>query len=218
MLQGAFNFPEIQSYTIDDFIVSENNVECFKKIINWPDSWNHKNFPYSLMLCGNNKSGKTHLANIWLQIARATPFASHQTIESLDERSNILVEDIENPKWSQTDLLYIFNFCHETKRYCLFTSASRSHDFSLPDLASRIKSIEQVSIKTPNHDEIKVILHKEFSKKSLLIEPKTIDLLSDILPLNFNSAIKAVELIDKTSLGSGKHISQMMIRKLFLND
>jgi chromosomal replication initiation ATPase DnaA len=112
-------------------------------------------------------------------------------------------------------LLYLFNFCHETQRYCLFTSSIFPTNFYLADLSSRIKSIDRICISSPDKEAIKIILSKQFSKKSLLIEPKIIDLIAEIIPLNFDSAVKAVEILNQTSLSTGKNINLAMIKKIF---
>jgi chromosomal replication initiation ATPase DnaA len=216
MIQTTFDFPEVPSYKLDDFIVTENNQATFQTITNWPEAWQSSCFPYFLLLYGKAKSGKTHLANIWLQNANATIFASHQSIETLDLRGNIVVEDIDSSNWSETDLFHIFNFCHETKRYCLFTSSSFPLDFNLADLSSRIKSINRACINQADSQTIKIILRKEFSKKSLQVEQKIIDLLVEILPTNFASASQAVDLLNQTSLNTGKAINSSMVKKLFL--
>jgi chromosomal replication initiation ATPase DnaA len=216
MIQTAFDFPEVPSYKIDDFIVTKNNKAVFEKILGWPNSWEDSSFPYFLLLYGPNNSGKTHLANIWLQNANATIFAKHQSIETLDLRGNILVENIDDASWLETDLFHIFNFCHETKRFCLFTSSMFPLDFKLADLSSRIKSIDRSCISQADLETVKILLSKEFSKRSLQIEQKVIEQLAEIIPTNFASPAKAVDLLNQTSLATGKAISSAMIKKLFL--
>jgi chromosomal replication initiation ATPase DnaA len=218
MLQKAFEFYEVPSYEIENFIVTSSNKLIFDKINNWPLSWDYNNYPYSLLINGPKKSGKSHLANIWRHKANASIFASHQSIETLDGRCNIVVEDIDSPNWTQQDLLYIFNFCHQTQRYCLFTNSSWPIAFSLSDLSSRIKSIDRLDLNPPDMESIKIILRKEFCKKSLQVEQKVIDLLTEILPTNFDAAISAVHNLNKVSLDCGKPINSAMIKKLFLQN
>jgi chromosomal replication initiation ATPase DnaA len=168
-------------------------------------------------LYGSSQCGKTHLSNIWLKRAEAKRFLYQDRIDVLDNFSNILVEDIDDLNWTEEDLLHIFNFCHETKKYCLFTSKKFPLNFTLADLDSRIKSIDRVNIGRPDKEMIKIILRKEFSEKSLQVEQKLIDLLAEVIPLNFAAARDAVNLVDKTSLTKGKTINYSLIKKLFLN-
>jgi chromosomal replication initiation ATPase DnaA len=215
MWQESFDFLVRPTYLAEDFIVTDTNKLSFEKIINWPNSWHHNTYPYFLLLHGDRQCGKTHLANIWAQKSNAHFLLSHQK-DLLEKYSCIVIENIDSKFCNQDDLLYIFNFCHETQKYCLFTSQIFPINFELPDLSSRIKSIDEVEITRPDKETIKIILVKEFAKKSLNIESRVVDFLADVIPQNFNSAIDAVELLDKTSLSTGRHISYSLIKQIFL--
>ncbi len=215
MIQKSFNFPHTHFYTADDFIVTNTNRLGFEKIVGWPRVWSNASYPYFLLLYGDARCGKTHLANIWKQRADAEFFAA-DNIDLLDRYTNIIIENIDSANWSENDLLYVFNFCNESKRYCLFTSQIFPLNFNLADLSSRVKSIDSIGIGRPDKETVKMILRKEFSKQSLQIEQKLIDFLADIIPLNFDSAHQAVNLLNKTSLTTGKTINSALIKQLFL--
>jgi chromosomal replication initiation ATPase DnaA len=215
MIQEVFEFPKISSYELDDFIVTDSNSLSFHKITNWPQSWTNSAYPYFLMLYGDKKCGKTHLANIWQTLSNAS-FITGPNLDSIQQYGNLIIEDIDDKRWSEKDLLHIFNLCHETKRYCLFTSTIFPLEFSLADLSSRIKSIDRISIGKPDKETVKIILRKEFSKRSLQIEQKLIDFLSDVIPLNFESAYKAVEILNSTALINSEKINLSLIKKIFL--
>jgi len=207
--QSTFDFPQKSSYNIEEFIVTNANNLSFQKICEWPDSWSHVAYPHFLLLIGPKQSGKTHLAHIWAQKSEARFLSQVSSISS-----NIVVEDIE--ELNEKDLLSIFNMCNEAKRYCLLTSSKFPHNFKLKDLVSRLKSIDVSYINTPDKETIKVILSKEFASKSLQIEQKMVSLIADLIPLNFHSAYKAVNILNAESLNTNKPITATLIKKLFL--
>ncbi len=215
MWQESFEFLVRPTYLAEDFILTDTNKLSFQKICNWPSSWHHSAYPYFLLLHGDRQCGKTHLSNIWAQKSNAHFLLSHQK-DQLEKYPCVVVENIDSKFCSQNDLLYIFNFCHETQKYCLFTSQIFPIQFDLPDLSSRIRSINEVKITRPDKETIKIILVKEFAKKSLNVDPRVVDFLADVIPQNFNSAIDAVEILDKTSLSTGRHISYALIKQIFL--
>jgi chromosomal replication initiation ATPase DnaA len=215
MRQESFDFLVRPTYLVEDFIITNTNKSSFQRVCDWPDSWSHGAYPYFLLLHGDRQCGKTHLANIWAKKSNAHFLLSHQK-DQLEKYPCVAVEDIDNKFHNQSDLLYIFNFCHEMRKYCLFTSQIFPIQFDLPDLSSRIRSINEVKIIRPDKETIKIILVKEFAKKALNIDSRVVDFLADVIPQNFDSAIDAVEILDKTSLNTGKNISYSLIKQIFL--
>lgn len=207
--QSAFNFPQQASYNMEDFIVTSVNGLSFQKICQWPASWSHAAYPYFLLLIGPKQSGKTHLAHIWAQKSGARFLSKVSNISS-----NIIVEDIDEK--DENNLLNIFNMCNEAKKYCLFTSSQFPNHFKLQDLSSRIKSIDISHIDTPDKETIKIVLSKEFASKSLQVDSKMVSLIADLIPLNFYSAYKAVNALNRESLSANKPINVALIKKLFL--
>jgi len=207
--QSTFDFPQRTSYAIEEFIVTGANNLSFQKICQWPASWSHVAYPYFLLLIGPKQSGKTHLAHIWAQKSEAKFLSKVSNISS-----NVIVEDIEEK--DEKDLLGIFNMCNEAKKYCLLTSSKFPKHFKLKDLVSRLKSIDVSYINAPDKETIKIILSKEFASKSLQIEPKMVSLIADLIPLNFHSAYKAVNILNAESLNTNKPINVALIKKLFL--
>lgn len=207
--QSTFDFPQQASYEVEEFIVTSANRLSFQKICQWPESWSHVAYPYFLLLIGPKQSGKTHLAHIWAQKSGARFLSKVSSISS-----NVIVEDIDEK--GEKDLLGIFNMCNEAKKYCLFTSSKFPNHFKLKDLASRLKSIDVSHINTPDKETIKIVLSKEFASKSLQVEPKMVSLIADLIPLNFYSAYKAVNILNHKSLSANKPINASLIKKLFL--
>lgn len=216
MIQQSFEFVESPSYAAEDFIITNSNQLAFAKIVSWPGGWRHATYPYFLLIYGQKHCGKTHLANIWRGQTLASFVFNHQVLLSEQPGQNLIIEDIDNPNWCETSLFHLFNFCHEMKIYCLFTSSSFPVKFQLPDLASRLNSVDTIKISQPDLDTIKIFIGKEFSKKSLQVEQKVIELLAEVIPLNFHLAIRAVSLLNQESLACNKPISCSMIKRIFL--
>ena len=63
MRQTSFDFPLLDNYLDDDFLIFAENSKAFKFVSEFDK--NNQNLPKIFAIFGDRASGKTHLAYIW---------------------------------------------------------------------------------------------------------------------------------------------------------
>ena len=137
------------SYLEEDFLISNSNKDAFQSIIEKSIKINN------IYLYGPNKSGKSHLASIWLKRNNGINIELNKiTNQSIIEiNQNILIEDIYK-NLNEEKLFFLINNINEKNKKILITSNNKplNYNFKIKDLSSRIKSFYFLEIKKP--DEI----------------------------------------------------------------
>lgn len=196
--QTVFAWNLLEDYKTENFIVSSSNSEAYNIITNWPNSWGVKPYDKALLLIGPKSSGKTFLTKIW-------PGSNH----------NEIYEDIDQIK-NEEDLLHIFNICAEDNKYLLLTAAAKPQ-FKLPDLASRINSINKININQPDDKLIKLLIFKLFSNYSLIVNQDVINYLLHQLPRNFAYIENFIGYVNKQALTQKRRVTIPLIKECFTN-
>ena len=92
--QLLLNFEYKQNFKDQDFYVSKSNYFAFNLISTWP-KW-EKNF---LNICGDNFSGKSHLANIFLKKFKGIKINAHsfksEHLHEIKVYENIILENFD---------------------------------------------------------------------------------------------------------------------------
>ena len=139
MNQSIFDFPPLEEFYEEDFIISYSNLEAYNAI-NHSENWADKR----LLLVGEAGSGKSHIARIFSHKANAV-FINLPLDLTAMHKGNLILEDIHNIA-DQDSLFHIINFCKNNQTNLLLT-ASELPEFSLADLQSRINATAKVFIK-----------------------------------------------------------------------
>lgn len=226
--QLTLNFQSHPSYNKDDFLIAACNKDAYRLVNQWPLKWGHAPYPYTALISGPKSSGKTYVARIWQAAATAYEISRSQNkeqklpdqtilsetlfAENLNNANAFIIEDIE--KWDEQILLHWFNKINENKKFLLLTSGQKYHKFTLPDLSSRIYSVHQVQISTPDDDILKMLIFKIFSSKSIKIAPHIVDYLLLNLPREFNEIISIIEKLDIAALTDKRPITIPFIKQI----
>lgn len=198
---------KLEHYNPDEYIIFSANQEAYENIMKWP----HCGIPpYQkfMLLKGPHKSGKTHLSHVWAKISHATFIRPHDDIctsyKAIQQAPAFVVEDID--KIAEKPLLHFFNLLHENDKFALFTT-SRDEAYEIPDLDSRINVIKTIRIKRLSQDGVKVMIIKEFSKRSIKVSMHVVSYLAKHLSQNFEAISKATAVLDQISLASKRPIT-----------
>ena len=112
MKQGYLIFKETAniSFYTDDYFVSKTNRAVYEYIKKWPD-WSDK----FLVICGENGSGKTHLAHIWQNFSHAKflsdqHFNHHSNINNTLSQNSKLIIDNDKFLAEEEKFLYFYDF------------------------------------------------------------------------------------------------------------
>ena len=214
MQQLFFNFPIKPEYLLDDFFLSSANEYAFNYLNKWPN-WDGGAFSKIVLLHGDSGSGKTHLSYIWKNLSDAE-IINIDECKQLDlflEKKAFILEDIES--MDEELLLHLINFTCENNQYLLLTSKLSPSQllFSLKDLKSRILSIPEISIKSPDQSLLKAILLKHLSDRQLRISPTSLEYAILRIDRSFNKLKQFIEEVDKMSAISKSSITIPLIKK-----
>lgn len=219
-MQYILKFPHVKKYYAEDFIVSESNQNSYDYISAWPNNWGVDPYPNALLLYGPQYSGKTHLCHIWAEKSSAHFIKPNEyelpNFESLMPYNALIIENLDEYQIQQDLLLHLFNFAFETKKFLLLTSGTKAQNltYDLADLRSRINSVMQISISFPDLEMIRIILHKNFSEKSLKVSTDVINYLVNKMPRNMKYIHEFVNEIDQLSLTKKRNITIPLIRNI----
>ena len=206
-------------YAKEDFLALDENFAALNFLKKF---FTQKNFALSqfpsLILRGAAKSGKTHLLNIF-----ATEFKAEFLQEEAMSKQNLssffipnkfyILENIEKIKDEEL-LLHIINSAAEAKAFLILSSINKV-EFQLKDLASRIKNIFPIEIKSPSHETIRVLLINELSRKQLKVSGGLVDFITDHIERSYEAIDAAVRLVEFHHQETGKNINMKEVVKIF---
>ncbi len=205
MNQSIFDFPLIEEFFEEDFIISYSNIEAYNAI-NHFESWADKR----LLLIGEQGSGKSHIARIFSHRANAQILNLPLDLVSLP-KENLIIEDIQNT--DPESLFHIINLCKNNHANLLLTASSLP-EFTLPDLQSRINATTKILIKSPDEILFRAILHKHFVQRQINLDQEILDYLSIRLTRGYAAIKEFVALVDQYSLVSKRRITIPLIKKV----
>lgn len=215
--QLTFNLAARTALGIGDFFVSPSNEMAVGWIDRWPEWPSH-----ALVLSGPPASGKTHLAHVW-QAKSGAPRLLYADIAAaegvLSAHPNLVVEDVdtETPDLAcEEALLHAFNWTRERGGYLLMTarSAPARWTLTLPDLASRLKSIHVTEISPPDDSLLAALMLKLFDDRQLKVGSDVILFLLGRTDRSFAAVANLVHALDRASLESRRNITVPLAREV----
>lgn len=218
MKQIAFPFINADSYNPNDFIKSKSNEEACYVIDNWPKYWGVQPYSRALILQGPKYCGKTFLAKRWKMNSNALFINSLHEIneEVLKQYEAFIVEDIDYG-WQEEDLLHLFNVLSENKKYLLMTCCNLPK-IQLPDLLSRLKSLNLIMVNQPDDEMMRLLIFKLFSNSAVIVNMEVINFLIKSLPREFPAIIESVKAINEFAMRNKRKITIPLIKTALYQD
>ena len=163
--QKSFNYKFSKNIDEYNFFINETNIYAFNAIIN--------SFSNSLFLYGPKKSGKSHLASIWLKKNNAIKLTKDYNL-ILEKSKNILIDEVSS--FEEEKIFYIVNHSILNKNKVLITSNIKINDikFKFDDLSSRLKTFSNLEIYQPNDEMLLTLLTKLLVEKQFIINSNEI--------------------------------------------
>lgn len=199
-VQIPLNFPINPAMGRDDFLVADSNRDA----LDWIDRSPYWNAPV-LYIHGPAGSGKTHLANIW--------HAQNKTGHVIDN-----LDDVLGNRTSEENLFHLYNRVRQTPGSILITGSKPLSlmQFTIPDLASRLRAAPQIGITLPDEDLLRALLVKLFADRQMRIDVSLIEYMIPRMERSFSAARELVAELDHTSLTQKRPPNIGMLRRLLM--
>ena len=205
-----------------NFFVSPKNYLAFNLINSWPNWKNQCSFLYGPKMCG-----KTTLCNIWKKKSKAF-FLDEKKISNFFLKKenykkihqyNWIIDDIDLliGKKNNEKLLNLINILlEERKSFLLMTSKSppKFLNCELKDLSSRLSSSLVVEVNEPDNELLFQIIEKYLNSRSIKIDKKNIDYLTNRIERSYKNALKIATEIDKRSLEKHSNINYSFLKRI----
>lgn len=173
-------------------------------------------FPF-LIIQGEQKSGKTHIVNIFAQKHGARLIDAKEVIKAkipeICDGNRFVIVDNADQIQDQDDLFHIYNYCLGNGIFLLLTIVD-FEVFKLADLVSRLKNVSRTYIDKPGQDFVKILLTKGFASKQLKIDYKIIDYLSSNISRSYFEIYRAINKIEKFCFDNKKTISLSDVKRI----
>ena len=194
--------------------------------VDWIDSWPNWPAP-ALVLCGPAASGKTHLAAVWGERAKAETIKPDMLLSStageLTASGRPLLIDGVDPwlgtREAEETLFHLYNILKEQKSTMLLTSrAAPSHiDFIIPDLASRLRAAPCATIESPDDTLLQNVLVKMFADRQIVINDDILKYLMPRIERSFKSISDIVAKSDQMALSQKRPVTIPLIRDALIS-
>ena len=211
--QLILKFDYEENFKDQDFYLSKSNEYSFKLLNSWP-KW-QKNF---INLIGEKFSGKTHLANIFIQKFKGIKINSseinNQFLKEIKLYENIVVEDLDR-QVDENLFFTLLNIIDQDNKYLIVTTTIPIDDisFKLDDLNSRSKNFLLSNIKKPEDDLMFALILKNLSDRQIFINKKLIDFIIKRIDRSYGKIFDFIYKIDEISLKRKKPIDFKIIKE-----
>ena len=214
--QLLLDLPHTVGEGLADFLPSPSNREALDAVLRWP-AWPG----VACLLFGPPASGKTHLARIWADRAKAVFLRGHEVWEPaeplrrLGEASACVVDDAEDMA-DETLLFHLYNRLAERRGWLLLT-ASRpvaAWPLRLPDLRSRLLTAWPVRIDPPDDGLLAALLVKQLADRQLRPDAGVVAFLVNRIERSFLAAQAVVRALDRASLRARRPLTMPLARQV----
>jgi chromosomal replication initiation ATPase DnaA len=199
----------------DDFLVGDSNREA----VAWIDSWPRWGAP-GLVLYGAPRSGKSHLAGVWLARANAVVIEAEgligdRAVASLGTVRAVVLEAADRVR-DERAMLHLYNQIAERGGHVLLTAAAppTRWGMALPDLRSRLSALPAVGLGPPDDQLFPAILIKLFADRQVLVAAEVINYLAVRLERSVAAAEQAVGALDRGAMALRRPVTIAVVREV----
>jgi len=216
-----YKFETQKFYSPENFIFFNENLSANNLLNKFFSQNNFLENPYkSIILGGDNKSGKTHLANIFAQKYSAN-FLSHPQILNenplnfFSPNQFYILDDFDQID----DYQYLLQLINSAQENCslLLLVGNLTKKFDLPDLNSRLKNIFITQINQTSLENLQIIFANILSRKQIFLKKNIIDKIFLKIVPNYANVYFATQIIEAYFNQNDEKISLEKITKFFGN-
>ncbi len=159
---------EKDSYREEDFLALAENLVArnfLQKFFAQKDS--SLDHLQSLILKGEEASGKTHLLHIFAKKFAAEFLSKEKNHADFFQVNHFyILEDFDQIADEET-LLHLFNSVREAGAFLLLSARNSDKKFKLKDLSSRLKNIPTVAIENPSKEALEALLMNRLARRQI---------------------------------------------------
>jgi DnaA regulatory inactivator Hda len=174
MQQIPLNWTWQPDYSAANYLPLNSQKQAVDQLLSTP-STHH----WGAVIYGEEGAGKTHLAHVWAKRMNAHIQNAAQ-FKFSDEYALIMVDGLEsmNDK-AQQQLFHAFNHlqCLQGKALVITSAKPIDQLELLPDLASRLKLLNQIELPLPTEAELKILITKWAADRQLEIPAQVVNYL-----------------------------------------
>ncbi len=198
-------------YTRERFEPAACNREALALVDRFP-----RTGEYAAVIVGPPASGKTHLAQLWAARVDATAFGTPgATRDPCAPLIGPVVVDDAHTHAPHT-LFHLLNTAKASAQSVLLTcSTPPAYWSTLPDLTSRLSSVETVILALPDETMIAEVLQKYFADQQVEVAADVAQFLSLRIERSFESARNYAESLNLLALSRKCAVTIPLARKLF---
>lgn len=211
--QLAFDLPNAEAMTRDDFFVAPSNRLALQSVERWRDWPGRK-----LMVVGPEGAGKTHLAHVWAVLAGAAILPADR-LEDVDiaglQGRAVVVEDADRiglaRPGAEAQLFHLHNLV-TAEGALLLTARTPPRDWGLhlPDLISRMQATPIAQLDAPDDALLSAVLVKLFADRQVAVPANLIPYLVSRMPRSIGAARALVAALDTQALALGRPITRAL--------
>jgi chromosomal replication initiation ATPase DnaA len=204
----------------EDFMIGPCNHDAVGWIDRWPD-WSAP----VLVLYGPAGCGKSHLAAVWRGQSKATEISGADLSAGDAEKiagcaTPLFLDRVDlwiGDRAAETTLFHLYNILKERGQTMLLTArmAPAQMEFSVRDLASRLRAAPAVDISPPDDTVLAAILLKSFSDRQIAISPEVISYILPRMERSFAACHTLVAAADALAMSEKKPIGIGIMRRVF---
>lgn len=220
--QLPLDLPVSPAYGVYDFLPSASNAEALAWIKCWP-AWDAT----GLVLWGEKKAGKTHLAHIWRKKTGAVYYTLADIAEDVPalvlepQVQAVVVDNVgENSEAAHRFLLPLYNIMVEKGGAVLLVASKPAVDWPItsPALVSRVKALPHVEILPPDDGLLTALLIKQFTDRQILVSKEVIEYLATHMERSFDAASRLVDTVDKASLAARRKVTVGLVKEVLAEE
>lgn len=215
VVQMAFDMSLNPVYRWENFYISKSNEDAIAMIQRWP-RWEGR----VQLIYGPSGSGRTHIAHLWRNESRAS-FVDDSVLklDFLEEyiaQNPFLIIDNADRITNFQGLFHLYNLIQEHQGYLLLTAETppKYWHIDLPDLASRLQSIQATELLAPDDGLIKALLVKRFSDAQMKVPENVIAFIVKHIHRSYESIQGTTTLLAQKSLEFRRNLTLPLVKEV----
>ncbi len=195
----------------DAFLPAPSNAAALRVVESWP-GWPDQTF----LLIGPPGSGKSHLAAIWAERAKARALRpddlDRSDLPALLGRAAVLDDAEAVAPAQQAGLFHLLNLVREQAAFLLLAARTPPDLWGprTPDLLSRLRLAPAARLDAPDDVLMRQVLVKLFADRQLAVDETVVAYLVLHLDRSLAEAGRVVDALDRTGLALGRRVTRAM--------